>query len=869
MAQLYGVFKIHFQKNNFTLYHLGKTGNGVILKHLYKFIALFFLFAASLFFFSGNIPEISVETTTATSLQASTFPMVYLQVGKYTVNTLHGFSSEIDSGKVRESITPLDSKKTLKVKIQQNESKIKKLDYSLRDIANDKTTETNSLTAFKTEKGYRTAIIKISQGLDTSVEYGFQITLTTSSSKKIHFFTRIKYYSNDCFLSQKLDFVKNFHNATFDKSSSFDISPYLEANTSDDSTFANVSINSSKSLITWKKLKPKKLTAVIPTIKEINIETAAVSQDYYIQAETDSGTEIYHIKEFYRVRYSGNRLYLLAFNRKMESFFDPKLISLKRSEFKIGVTNQKDLNITSSDSNKKFAFVRNGSLWYYDLKKNKLTSVFSFAQNPDDYLRENYDQHDIEILKVDNDGNISFILYGYMNCGDYEGRVGILLYDYDQKSNRIIERVYIPLITTYQQLKEDLGDFSYVNDKNIFYFSLNNRVYAYNMSSKRYDILTENASRDRFSMLKEAKCFVWSNLNKNGQADNITILDLDTSKRLTVSSPKNQSIVVLGTIDANLVYGFVKNKDIYESTTGGVVRPAYKLIISDCKGNVLREYKAKNRFVVNATVEDNVIQLKRVQKRNGKFVKTKGDTIMNQKDNKIQSFDLTTRVTQKMLTEKYISLPAGFVMKKKPETIATKCVMVTENTTLHLSGDGKPTSVKYYVYANGEITQSTTSAKDAIITADSQMGVVMDSKSHIVWERGGKFLSKQLSNISYPHGTSSSIKACTQMLLQAAQVTTTTSDLKGTSILSMLKEYLEQPVSLSGCTLDEILYFVSGEKPVIGMLDSNHAVLITEYTSSTVSWMDPVTQHKRTLSLTAADRMFKEAGYKFVSYVSN
>lgn len=37
---------------------------------------------------------------------------------------------------------------------------------------------------------------------------------------------------------------------------------------------------------------------------------------------------------------------------------------------------------------------------------------------------------------------------------------------------------------------------------------------------------------------------------------------------------------------------------------------------------------------------------------------------MNQKDNKIQSFDLTTRVTQKMLTEKYISLPAGFVMKK-------------------------------------------------------------------------------------------------------------------------------------------------------------------------------------------------------------
>lgn len=841
----------------------------IILKHLYKFIALLFLFGASLFFFGKSIPEISVETTTATSLQSSTFPIVYLQVGDYTLNTLHGYSSEMDSGKVRESITPLDATKAFTVKIKQNESKIKKLDYELRDIANNKIIETNSLTAFDTEDSYRTASIKISQGLDTSTEYGFQITLTTSYSKKIHFYTRIKYYSNDCYLSQKLDFVNTFHDATFNKESSFDISPYLEANTSDDSTFADVTIHSSKSLITWKKLNPKKISAVIPTIKEINIETAAVYQDYYIEAETDSGLETYHVKEFYRVRYSGNRIYLLAFNRRMESFFDPDLISLKKSEFKIGISNQKDLNITSSDSNNKFAFVRNGSLWYYDLKKNKLSSVFSFAQNSDDYLRENYDQHDIKILKVDDSGNISFILYGYMNCGDYEGRVGILLYDYSSKNNRITERVYIPLTTTYQQLKEDLGDFSYVNDKNIFYFSLNNIVYAYNMSSKRYDILTEHASRDNFSMLKEAKCFVWSNINNEGQVDNITILDLDTSKRLTVESPKNQSIVVLGTIDANLVYGFVKNSDIYESTTGGVIKPVYRLIISDCKGNILREYKSANRYVISATVEDNVIHLKRAQKKNGKFVKASDDTIMNQKDTAAQSFHLTTRVTQKMLTEKYISLPAGFVMEKRPDVIATKFVMVTENTTLHLSNEEVSNSVKYYIYANGEITQSTTSAQKAIQTADNQMGTVMDSKSHIVWERGGKFLSKQLSNINYPSDTSSSIKACTQMLLQAAQVTTTTSDLKGKSILSMLENYLEQPVSLTGCTLDEVLYFVSGEKPVIGMLDSNHAVLITEYTSATVSWMDPVTRHKRTVAISTAERMFKNAGYKFVSYISN
>lgn len=827
------------------------------------------MFIGSIFFFGQTIPEISAVTTTATSLQASTFPILYLQVDEYTLNTLHGYSSEMDSGKVRESITPLDSKKTFTVKIQQNESKIKKLEYKLRDISNNKIIETDSLSAFDTEKNYRTASIKINQALDTSTEYGFQITLTTSYSKKIHFYTRIKYYSSNCYLSEKLDFVNNFHNATFNKEESFNISPYLEANTNDDSTFANVNIHSSKSLITWKKLNPKKLSDVIPTIREINIETAAVSLDYYVKANTDSGLETYHVKEFYRVRYSGNRIYLLAFNRRMESFFDPDLISVKKSEFKIGISNENDLNITASDSNNKFAFVRNGSLWYYDLKSHKLTSVFSFAQGSKDYLRENYDQHDIKILKVSDNGNISFILYGYMNCGDYEGRVGILLYDYSAKDNRITERVYIPLTTTYQQLKEDLGDFSYVNDKNIFYFSLNNIVYAYNMSSKRYEILTEHASRDNFSMLKEAKCFVWSNANQNGSANKITILDLDTSKNLTVKSPTGESIIVLGTIDANLVYGFVKNSDIYESTTGEVIKPAYRLIISDCKGNILRKYKSKNCYITSALVEDNVIHLKRVQKKNGKFVNTSDDTIMNQKNTAAQSFDMTTRVTQKMLTEKYISLPAGYVIGSKPDVISTKCVMVTENTTLHLSNEEISNSVKYYIYAGGEISGSTTSAQKAITMADNQMGTVMDSNSHIVWERGGKFISKQLSNINYPEDTSSSIKACTQMLLQAAQVTTTTSQLKGDSILSMLDEYLEQPVTLTGCTLDEILYFVSGEKPVIGMLDSNHAVLITEYTSSTVTWMDPVTRRKSTSSIARAEKLFKDAGYKFVSYISN
>lgn len=834
--------------------------------HLYRFIALLFIFGISLFFFKDDIPDATVETTTATSLQDATFPVIQLKLGKYTVNTIHGYSSKLNSGSIRESITPLDTTKTVTVNILENALKIKKLDFELYDILNNKVLETDSLTAFDTDGNYKTIKIKLSETLDTSIEYGLQITLTTNLSKKINFYTRIKYYESDFFLKEKLEFVQNFHKATFDGGKSFDIINYLEPNTSDDSTFANVNINSSYQLITWGKLNPKILTNVVPTIKELNIETAAIEQKYYVQAKTSTGTETYFVKEFYRIRYSGNRIYLLNFRRTMEALFNPDFISIKKNELKIGISNIDDLEILSSDKNSKFAFVRNGSLWYYNMSEGKLYKVFSYESKKNNLDMENFGQHDIKLLKLNDDGTISFLVYGYINSGDYEGRVGLILYDYVPEDNRIVERVYIPLSTTFEQLKQDLGDFCYVNNKNIFYFSLNDAVYAYNISSKRYDLLTQDAAKDNFVMLKEAKCFVWSNATDSKHANNITILNLDTDNSLTVSSKKGQSIIVLGTIDSNIVYGYVRNKDIYESTGGEVVRPAYKIVISDCDGNVLREYKNKNIYITGATVDNNVIRLQRVKKVNGKFKPTTNDDIMNQKTNKKPSINITTRVTEKALTEKYIS--TGFVLKNKPDVNYTEYVMVTDNTTLYLKNT-ESSSEKYYIYAYGEITASTMNPSEAIQLADEQMGVVMDNRSHIVWERGGKYISKTLSNITYPSNSPSSIKACTNMLLQAAQHTTSISELKDQSIMSMLSRYLEQPVNLTGCTLDEVLYFVSNEKPVIGMIDNSHAVLITAYTSSTVTWMDPVTMRDKTTPLANAENIFKNAGYVFVSYISN
>jgi hypothetical protein len=274
-------------------------------------------------------------------------------------------------------------------------------------------------------------------------------------------------------------------------------------------------------------------------------------------------------------------------------------------------------------------------------------------------------------------------------------------------------------------------------------------------------------------------------------------------------------------------------------------------------------------YIVKALADDNIIRLKRVEKKGGKFRKISDDSIQHQQNTSSKSFTLTSRVTDKALVEKYISLPAGFVMKGMPVTTSTKYVMVTENTTLHISNPTKNATQKYYIYAYGQITASLYNAGDAIVLADSQMGVVMDNKNNIIWERGGKFNSKTLSIIDKEKVSAdvSSIKACSNMLLQAAQVTATASELKGYSAMDILKNYLDTPVNLTGCTVDEVLYFVSSGKPVIAMKNSSDAVLITAYTSTSVTWYDPSTGSNSKMSLNSAEKYFSAAGYVFISFI--
>ena len=139
-------------------------------------------------------------------------------------------------------------------------------------------------------------------------------------------------------------------------------------------------------------------------------------------------------------------MYLLNYDRHMEALFDIRNASVAKNELKLGISDDYEVPYVASADQKKLAFVRNKELWFYNLEDNDIVKVFSFVQEESDYLRDRYDQHDIRILNMDAEGNMDFIVYGYMNRGQYEGRVALVLYQYIRAENRIEELVYILLM---------------------------------------------------------------------------------------------------------------------------------------------------------------------------------------------------------------------------------------------------------------------------------------------------------------------------------------------------------------------------------------------------------------------------------------
>ncbi|MDD3174270.1 MAG: hypothetical protein PHF63_11565 [Herbinix sp.] len=848
-----------------------------MLKHVYRVIILIVVFVAALSYFSRDIKEVVFDVDNTTTMEPATFPLVTIKTGENTINLLHGYSSNMDANKVRESVTPLGVDQIFDVLFNKEGLEIKKLNYEVREFVGNSLIETDSVSVFEENGDIQSAKIKLNTELSSAKEYAVKITLITSKTEKIYYYQRIKIYG-ETYLKNKLDFIMNFHNAIMNKDTAQEVISYLEpSNSADNSTLAYVNINSSFDLVCWGSLKPTVLTDIVPTVKEIYVDTASVELSYYIEAEVAGVMEKYRVIEFYRVRYSQDRMYLLNYERHMESIFDISLANIDKNELKLGITSDYEIPYKAGADSSKLAFVRDKELWFYDLENNQITKVFSFRKKDVDYLRDLYDQHDIRILSMDAEGNIDFLVYGYMNRGQYEGRVAVNLYRYIRGEGRIEELVYIPVDEPYQSLKENLGNLTYLNSKGIFYFQVYDTIYSYDLTTRKLSEIASNINQNQVVVLQDINYVAWQENADLKKSKNINIMDLETGNTQTIRADDGYNIRLMDMIDSNIIYGFVKENDIAAMIDGSIMVPLSKVLIASVNKTVLKSYSVPGYYVTGLTVKENVIELRRVHmaSQEGQTIYSYDqDQIMNQKKTEASLIGITSSVSDQALTEYYMTLPSGFLMEKKPKVLTTVNTVITQDPTVRIS-ETEQSMLYYYPYITGGIEGAYENAADAINVARENIGVVLNSDQELVWERGVKAANYTISGFEAMNWTPSggdTVASCIKLMLSYQGVSTLNKQLstRNSSAYYVLKTYSKYtPVRLTGITLDDALYYVSKGRPVIAMTDSGNGVIIYGYDTFNIMVIDPTKSSISKIGIQDSAKMFEDAGNVFLSYLED
>lgn len=839
-----------------------------MLKHIYKIIILLCIFVASVYYFGLGMSEQVFQLNKTIIMSEASFPMVSIKVEEHFINQLHGYSNNMNASLIRESVTAVGEDQSFMLFIDEDANDVKRVIIELREIKDNKLLATDTINALDKVDGKKVANVKIRTSLEEGKEYNAKITLVTSESRKMNYYSRIKKLSRNNFDTQ-MNFVMELHESLIDGVNHHKVESYFEEDGSqDNSSYQKVNIASDFDLTRYANLNPTKISSVLPTVTDINKEIAMVELKFIVSIDTEYGTEYFEVKEQFSVRYTLSRMFLLNYDRSMEKIFDMDHISLSQGEIKLGVGNMDSVQIVSSIDNSKIAFVRERELWYYNLTENKATKVFSFRQDNIDDVRERYDKHEVKILNLNDDGNMHFIVYGYMNRGAYEGKVGMILYEYHQTDGRIEELIYIPSNSPYDILKEEIEDFSYVSSNDVFYFGIKEHIYSFNMITKNLTLIQDDIQENQYLYLENNKYIVIQESNDMTKSKSIKLIDLESSLETSLDAKDSNNIKLLGKIDENIIVGYFKEDDITMSIDGKELTPMYEVSILSLDGNILKTYSKDGYYVSNIKVENNVVTLERLTKttENGKvvFISTNNDNILNKLSNEVKTVGINARITDKMLKEYYLFLPKTYSIGKKPETSVTENTVIGGDTTLRIEND-KVDAYQYIVYSYGSIKSTTNSLGEAIVTASKAAGTVLDKNGNLLWERRIRSINIEITGIQELKGNSK--KAVSDMLIQYRAGTSIQVDKAFTNFNEYLSEYDKEAVlNLTGASLNDILYYIGLKQPVIAMKNENEAVLIIGYDQYNIIVMDPSLSKPMKIGLNDSKVMFENADNIFFTY---
>lgn len=799
----------------------------------------------------------------ANTMDAAGLPVVHMESeAGISYNYLHGYTSEVDTALIRDCITPVSSDNSLVIYIDNYNAAVSGVEYEIRSIDQSELIDRNTadnyqydVDGYKVELGFTGLLVK-----DT--EYMLKITVSTEEHDSVDYYTRIIVMDN-ANLDKKLAYVTLFSECALDDNRLNEIAGKMETNSTGDNTnLGRVNIHSRLSQVGFADLNPVISSDRYFSINEIDTARASITINYEAQTgNEDEGTIDYKVKEFLRIYQPDDTVtYVYNYDRFMDQIFDENNAVTDDGEIYIGISSDEEINMKSSADGDVTIFERNGNLWKYHASKNTITSIFTFEDDTSDSIREEYMEHGYKILDVSDEGDVRFLVYGYMNRGPHEGKLGISVCSYSAENNITEEILFIPRTITYESMESDINTLSYINDSGVLYIYYNNTVYYYNINTKESMITVSDIDEGSYCFSEENKLFAYQNGN------DINLIKLETGEIYIISAEEGSVLKSIGFIDENYIYGTALKSMISTNETGNETVPMYKISIMANDYSIIREYAIDGVYISSAAVTDNQLVLKRVSiNEDGTYSSLSDDRILSAQNNTSADLEIISSTSDIRKKEIYISLlDSGSTVTNSHKS----GYRFFDDTIVYAGENNVVTHNMYYVYVYGGLYRICDTASAAVLEAYNTGGVVTDNAGNTIWTRYRDTSARIDVSDNAVQASDNSRLAATDILIQEIGVDTSSEELynKGYGMVDCIEELAGRVVDLTGCSAVQMTYFISEGKAVIAMTENSQFELVYGYDSNNIYTISFTEGTRKTYTIDDFETLTGSYGSVFISY---
>ena len=854
-------------------------------KTIIKICYLVVVFIASVLILSNTTNNESADMTA--KMSSPTLPTITLYEGSSQVNVLNGYTDEMEVNYMRGAILPIDDSRSVSFSMNLFDANVTGLSFEVRTLDGTSLVESTDIENYdvNTDKNLITASFNIKDLIDNDEEY-MLVILANVDGETVRYYSRVicSGDSDKYNIEEKMSFVKNFHEKTFDKEAAKDeLTVYLESNSEgDNSSFGKVNIHSSFSQITWGDLNIVSHTDPSVFITDIHGQTGLFRLESQVTLlDDDNKQKTYNVVEIFRVRYTSDRMYLLDYERTMNYVFDEAPEDISGGVLNLSITNQDSFQMKESEGGNIIAFVSQDRLFVYSISDNKMSYVYGFYDKDNNDERCTLQNNNIQILSVDEAGNMRFIVSGYMNRGRHEGKVGTSVMEFNSSLNSTEELIFIPSTKSEEIVNCYVSMLSYSNNNNDFYMIQGNSVYLIDLGQRTCKAVINDIMNSDYVVSSSGSLVAWQNTDGSSDDTKFEVMNLNSQTTTEISGSGDDIAVPLGFINEDIIYGLIHPSDIHDDQAGNPVYAIYSVIIQDTDGNVLENYSADGYFITGVSINDNQIQLSRVKwdAEDETYVTSTNDQIMStiegsSTDNKIGS--ATSDVMKKLLQITLTSSASG-----------SSCKYLTPEETLYEGS--REVSIKdtadssesiYYVYTQNGVSGIYASVSDAVNAAYDAAGSVVDTTNRYIWYRSNRQTKNQIMSITNAvegqtaSGTSS-LQTCLEVMLQFEGISQNVNEMlaDGMTPCEILSSSLPdaKALDLGGCSLDSVLYYVNQDIPVMAIMNDGSAVLVIGFNDLNTVIYDPKlgTESVYKLGINDSEKLFTSNGNHFITFINN